>query len=260
MAESEDEVEFWNQEAKKTRAIIQRGTKESLRRDILTNSYWWEESQSKMKNKVILDIGCGTTDHTAYWELTGNETYGIDISLEQIRNEVMLHQKIGVNGRFIVSSFTNMPFQDSLFDVLSMHWVFHHIPKTQLSQSLQDAHRILKKNGIFLLYENNYFYPFRWIVQTNFLAPINFLRKIAIKKRLLDPREKAYSNREYLNLLEKNGFRIRKVDFSNDFLIYPPTLLFQNKKLLQIISRIDLMLKHIIPTVLKDGVSIIARK
>jgi ubiquinone/menaquinone biosynthesis C-methylase UbiE len=260
MSESDNEVDFWNEEARKTRRIIQRASRESLLKDVLAYNYWWEESLSKMENKIMLDIGCGTTDHTAYWELSGNEAYGIDISPEQIRNETIIHKKLGINGRFVVSSAANISFRDNCFDVLSMHWLLHHIPQTLLNKSMQDAHRILKKNGLFLLYENNYFYPFRWIVQTNLLRKVNFLRRVAIKKRVLDPEERALSFRDYVKLLEDNGFRIIKANFSKHFLWHPPALFFPNRRLLQAMSKIDILITHIIPNVLKDDISIIARK
>ena len=83
----EKEKIFWDDISKKERNWILNTPKRELINKIKSGvraEHWREELIGKMKGKKILDIGCGNTYYTTYWQLTGNEAYGSDFSAETV--------------------------------------------------------------------------------------------------------------------------------------------------------------------------------
>lgn len=97
--------------------------------------------------KKILDIGAG---YGFIEEIISKRTkiklFGNDISSEAIKN---LRKRF--KGRFIVESVYEMKYEDNYFDVVLALEVLEHIPPSKIFRVLQSIHRMLKKNGIFIL-------------------------------------------------------------------------------------------------------------
>jgi ubiquinone/menaquinone biosynthesis C-methylase UbiE len=105
-----------------------------------------------------LDVGCGNgaaTIHVA--RAYSLDVTGVDIDPDQIR----LAEEIGKGverARFLVESATQLPFQDSEFDVVFTSKAMHHIPNWE--DAVVEMSRVLKPNG-YLLYTDLVF-P-RWM-------------------------------------------------------------------------------------------------
>jgi ubiquinone/menaquinone biosynthesis C-methylase UbiE len=65
----------------------------------------------------------------------------------------------------------NIPFGDGVFDVAFTACVFHHIPEAMHQRLLGEIERVLRKPGMFLLYEHN---------------PLNPLTRNAVKNCVFD--------------------------------------------------------------------------
>ncbi|MBU4347889.1 class I SAM-dependent methyltransferase [Patescibacteria group bacterium] len=254
------EIEFWDEKSKEQRNWILKTSKEEIIKKILLKKPWWEKLIGKVKGKKILDIGCGNTYFATYWQLTGNDSYGSDFSPETIKNNKLLHKKLGLKQNFYVASSEKINSKDDFFDGVHMRWVVHHIPLELQDASIQEIKRVLKKGGKLIVFETNYAYPFRWVVQTPILRKINFLRKYAIKKEWLDPEEKALTNKGYLNLIERNGFGIEKVEYDFTFFQYPVNLLIRNQIIRNFAKHIDNFLRTKISNKFSKDIMIIAKK
>ena len=134
-----------------------------------------------------MDIGCGNTYYITYWQLEGNEAYGSDFSPETVNNNDLLNTKLELKQNFYISSAEKIGAKNNYFDIVHIRWVIHHIAPELLDNSIQEMKRVLKPKGKLIIFETNYLYPFRLIVQTPVLRKFNFLRKYAINKRWLDP-------------------------------------------------------------------------
>jgi ubiquinone/menaquinone biosynthesis C-methylase UbiE len=252
---------YWDSKSKKERNWISNTSIKDIKKKIINSEeHWWEGLIGKIEDKKILDIGCGNTYFITYWQLTGNEAFGSDFSPETIKNNQILHKKLGLKSNFYVSSSEKIQARNNSFDIIHMGWVIHHIPQELQDSSIQEMRRVLKKGGKLIVFETNYAYPPRWIVQIPVLKKLNFLRKYAIKIKWLDPEEKALTNRGYLNLIKRNGFKIEKVSHSKGVLSYPLYVLTRNRNLKELVSKVDKLLSRIIPDFFKQDIMIIARK
>lgn len=254
------EKEFWDNTYSKNREWIKSTLKEQIIKKIKSKNFWWEKLIRKPNGKNILDIGCGDTYFVTYWQLTGNNAYGSDFSSEAVECNKLLNRKLGLKQNFYVASSEKIKSKDEFFDIVHMRWVIHHIPPELQDKSMQEIKRVLKKGGRLIVFETNYAYPFRWIVQTPFLRKFNLLRKHAIKKGWLDSEEKALTNKGYVNLIERNGFKIEKVDYDFTLFYYPVSLLIKNETIRNITKCFDKFLKKIIPTKFSKDIMIISRK
>jgi ubiquinone/menaquinone biosynthesis C-methylase UbiE len=266
------EREFWDNLSQKERAWIQNTTKAEIidkiksdRRTFEGNEksslvHWWEELIGKVKGKKILDIGCGNSYFVTYWQLTGNEAYGCDFSPETVENNNFLHAKLGLKQNFYVSSAEEIKAESDSLDIVHMRWTIHHIPEELQDSSIREMRRVLKPGGRLIVFETNYTYPFRWIVQTPILRGFNILRKYAINKGWLDPEEKALTNKGYVDLLKRNGFKIEKIDYDFTFFRYPVGLLTKNKFMKNFAQNVDYAITKFLPKKFCKDVKIIAEK
>ena len=61
------------------------------------------------------------------------------------------------------------------YDLINISNVLHHIDDKETV--LQNLRNCLKLNGKLLIVEPNYYYPLRWIIETDVLDPFNFIKK-----------------------------------------------------------------------------------
>jgi len=106
----------------------------------------------------ILDVGCGigVTEYFIQCNFPDAEITGVDNSEESIAAANSLHLR---NSRFVVSSSTNLPFEDGWFDLIYSNGTMHHIPHEQHPGVLGEMYRVLKPGGSIFLFENNPFNP-----------------------------------------------------------------------------------------------------
>lgn len=256
----EKEKEFWNNVSKQKREWIKNTSKEGIIKNILSQEHWWENLIGKIKEKKILDIGCGDTYFATYWQLTRNEACGCDFAAETVNNNNLLHKKLGLKQDFYVASSEKIEAEDEYFDVVHMRWVIHHIPEELQDSSMQEIKRVLVRGGKLIVFETNYLYPFRWLIQTPAWRKYNPFRNYAIKKGWLDPEEKALTNQGYLELLERNGFRIIAKEYDSTFFYYPVSLLIKNKLIKRMTRRLDLFVAKMISNKFSKDIKIIAEK
>ena len=139
----------------------------------------------------ILEIGCGTGITTQFIAKTFTESSIIatDIDPEQIK----VVQRRGMDSQvtFQVADVTKLPFDDSSFDVSFSIMVFHHIK--DFSKAISEVYRVLKPGGKFLIYDIP---AKKW----NPLFPYFEFGMPGI-----------FSFREFMEILQKTGFRVEKV-------------------------------------------------
>ena len=89
----------------------------------------------------LLDIGCGTgfIFDLAYDLFTHLD--GVDITPQML--ELVTARR---NVRTCIASAEALPFEDEIFDVVTMYSVLHHLP--DLASALREARRVLRPGGI----------------------------------------------------------------------------------------------------------------
>lgn len=147
-----------------------------------------------IKNKDILDIGCGF----GWFELNAisrgvSNIVGIEISEQNlaIARKNIINSKI----KFVVGNAINLAFKSEKFDTLISWEVLEHIPENKEELFFKEANRVLKRGGHFYLSTPN----------NSFFA------------KLFDPaffllRHRHYNIGVLSKIIRKNGFSIEEVD------------------------------------------------
>lgn len=93
-----------------------------------------------VKNKEIIDIGCGNVSHF-YNPEYAKRRVGIDTSPEMIQSA----NKLYPNSTNQVASATDLPFADKSFDIALIQFVLHHIEKDKWHRVLHEAKRVARE-------------------------------------------------------------------------------------------------------------------
>ncbi|MBC7426309.1 MAG: methyltransferase domain-containing protein [Bacteroidia bacterium] len=100
-----------------------------------------------LKNKTVLDQGCGGGRYTVAWSLLGaKECTGVDLSdigLEDATKRVEAAKIKNVS--FVKSTVLNLPFEDDTFDIVYSNGVLHHTTDWKLG--IAEQIRVLKPGG-----------------------------------------------------------------------------------------------------------------
>lgn len=107
-----------------------------------------------VKDKIVLDAGCGTGKFLNVLENSSSKYIGIDLSNYQLEKARQKSKKS--TSEFICSNLTNIPLNDNSLDLIISTWVLGTITDLdEREKCLNELKRILKPNGIIILVEND---------------------------------------------------------------------------------------------------------
>lgn len=123
------------------------------KRVITENNFVYKNHLSLLRgirDKKVLDIGCGTGTISLFLATKNNDIVGLDISEKAIKIAIENAKHLGLENRvkFIVCDYPNEKI-DGTFDLILLNDVLEHIPCQ--SKALQTTIRLLKRNGIIFL-------------------------------------------------------------------------------------------------------------
>jgi ubiquinone/menaquinone biosynthesis C-methylase UbiE len=153
---------------------------------------------TKVKNKRMLDVGCGSGLYLYAFHLLGYKTYGIDIDplvLSICRNNCKKHN---FNPELKRADVCHIPYPDNYFDLVFSHGVIEHVKSYK--KAVKEQVRVLKKNGLmFLSVPNRYsFFIINRVIQ----------QMLCVWKT---GRERYFTVREIKKMLGKNNLDLRKL-------------------------------------------------
>ena len=111
----------------------------------------FKEMLGDVKNKKILDIGCGTGSISFYLAKKGANITGIDLStnlIEYCRKEAK-RRKLNIQFKEMNAQIPD--FEDNSFDIIVGSRVVHHIPEIEVF--FKECKRLLKKRGFIVFIE-----------------------------------------------------------------------------------------------------------
>jgi ubiquinone/menaquinone biosynthesis C-methylase UbiE len=111
-----------------------------------------------LNGKTILDIGCNDAAYTVTLARSARTVIGIDIEGERLKNAIHRLRTCSAPVSVFFMSAEKIGFDDHSFDYVFINEVLEHIPDQD--SALDEIHRVLKKNGRFILFAPNRFYPF----------------------------------------------------------------------------------------------------
>jgi len=106
-----------------------------------------------VKNKKILDVGCGTGRHALKLASRGAKVTGIDFSKTMLKRAQEKARKLNINFKY--RNITNLPFSSNSFDKVTCNLVLSHI--RNLNKVVKEISRVVKKNGIVVISDLNPF-------------------------------------------------------------------------------------------------------
>lgn len=110
-----------------------------------------------LKNKTILDLGCGNGRHLQLINSISKFSIGLDQSLEQLKQS-------NIKTNMIVGNGVQLPFQNESFDCITSFWVWGTIlDENKRLQVLNESKRVLKRNGSIFLIENDISSEFEYL-------------------------------------------------------------------------------------------------
>lgn len=103
-----------------------------------------------LKGKNILDLGCGAGEASIYFAINGANVTASDISEEMLVVVSRLAEKFKAPVKTIKATSEKINIPNESFDVIYGNSVLHHV---DIKQTIKEAKRLLKKDGIAIFIE-----------------------------------------------------------------------------------------------------------
>jgi len=161
-------------------------------------------------NHRLLDIGCATGHLSEFLENTldatqGGQIVGIDAAPKMI--EVANKKNIGPWASFDVVAAESLPYESESFDRVTSLFFFHHVDYELKVACLNEAYRVLKPGGSFILVDIDK--PTNWFGTFVILCGEKLFRQPEIKENRLGFLQKAIEKSQFTSvekLASWNGY------------------------------------------------------
>jgi len=173
----------------------------------------------------VLDAGCGNGRLYNIFKEKNAAYFGIDNSVQLIS----IAKEKFPQANFQVADVLKIPFPDKFFDKVYCIAVLHHIPSGKLRlAALNELKRVLKPKGILILTVWNL-----WQTRISWSQVYKNIFLRVVGRSRLDPKDifvpwkdqngqilaqryiHAFTKKEFRNLAEKSGFKIKKSGITN---------------------------------------------
>lgn len=176
-------------------------------------------------NDYLVDLGCGNGRILSFLEKHRHVKYlGIDNS----KNLLELAKENHAKAQFIHADMLNLPVESGTVDKALAIASLHHIPSRELrKKAVQEAHRILKEKGLYILTVWNLFQPrykkYIWKARLKWLFSLGKYDSrdtfIPWGHSGVNRYYYAFKLEELKKLLKDNGFKILEDYVSDNFVL-----------------------------------------
>ena len=101
-----------------------------------------------LKNKRVLDIGCGTGSFLVRCGLKGAAVFGIDRSPSMLAKA---REKLDGSAGLYLGDAARMPYREGVFDLISVSMALHEMAPATRSAVIEEARRLLAVGGQLLI-------------------------------------------------------------------------------------------------------------
>ncbi len=131
----------------------------------------------------ILDIGCGHGYLHGHLPSIQFEVVGVEVAADVLE----LARESNPDVSYISYDGNTLPFQPQSFDIAIAICVMHHVPPAQWNSFLEEMKRVVKAEGMVIIFEHNPYNPLtRSVVANNILdRDAVLLRPSDLEKRMI---------------------------------------------------------------------------
>lgn len=165
-----------------------------------------------LKDKKILDVGCGIGIYSNRFYQEGSSIFGVDIDKENI---------IKAKGLFPYISFqaitsANFPFEDNFFDIIFLHEVLEHVENDK--KTIDESLRVLKPGGRIVIFAPNKWFAFEthglYLGEKYIFGNIPFLSWMPdFVRKVFAPHVRIYTIKKLKALFKEKGVKIEIIDY-----------------------------------------------
>ncbi len=160
----------------------------------------------KDKSEIkILDFGCGLGGLVLLAENENFKTWGVEIDKEAAE---IAKLRVKNPDRIILTDSEKLPFDDESFEVITSKCVIEHV--SDLEKYITEVYRVLKKDGIFIIFAPNHLFPWEGHYKTFFIPYLMPYAK-KIFKIFLKIKNKNVNYLNYINTRITPLYLIKKI-------------------------------------------------
>tara|TARA_Y100000994_G_scaffold52856_1_gene42276 strand:+ start:5443 stop:6219 length:777 start_codon:yes stop_codon:yes gene_type:complete len=166
----------------------------------------------KIKDKIILDLGCGLGEYVRAFSREGGIAIGCDIESSRVfeANQRSIHHE---NSRttFLVAEGEMLPFLDNSLDIVVMNEVIEHVNNDHTT--LREISRVLRNEGSCIIFAPNKLFPFEthgiYIGKKYIFGNIPFINWLPrfIRNKLV-PHARVYGHQDWSQLILNTDLQI----------------------------------------------------
>lgn len=104
-----------------------------------------------VRERDVLDVGCGTGWLTLELAARGAQATGVDPDPEQARRRGAAAVPAGA--RFVRGVAQSLPLADAAVDTVVFNYSLHHVPRAHMHAALREAVRVLRRGGVLYVAE-----------------------------------------------------------------------------------------------------------
>jgi len=106
-----------------------------------------------IKNKSVLELGCGLGHFSVYLSKLGGRITGVDFGESVISAAKALAEVNRVDCEFDKCNILNLPYKDRSYEIVLGISILHHLSQADVISALRETSRVLNSNGIAIFIE-----------------------------------------------------------------------------------------------------------
>lgn len=162
---------------------------------------------------LVVDLGCGTGLSTRIWSAESNKVIGIEPSTDMIK--LAREKSVGLDNVLFNSAFSdNTGLANICVDIITCSQSFHWMNP---ENTLNEVSRILKKGGIFAVYDCDWPPVCNWEAELEYNKLFEKVREFELTHSAIKESFKRWNKDNHLSNIKNSGhFRyVREIVFSN---------------------------------------------
>lgn len=155
-----------------------------------------------LKNKTVLDVGCGSSEYHKWSVVCGAKVFGVDISVEMVKLGYDRVKSV----EWIVADALHLPFKDGAFDISMTFQALHHFPNWK--KALIEMLRTSKAISSFEPNGNSFFHRLMDSIRLIFRVEKRF-KQVQEDYKLVEPYASGFSPMVLMRFLEGRGVKCK---------------------------------------------------